>query len=33
VPEEFTAYNLPDGFEEVDTNPEQLVNSIEEAGE
>ncbi|HHV71226.1 MAG TPA: hypothetical protein GXX38_01275 [Clostridia bacterium] len=33
VPVELIAYSLPTGFEEVDTNPEQLVTSLEEAGE
>ncbi len=31
VPEEFFAYKVPEGFDEIDTNPEQLVNSLEEA--
>lgn len=33
LPAELVAYNLPSGFKEKTTNPEQLVNSIEEAGE
>jgi len=30
LPEELTIYSVPDGFEEVDRNPEQWVNNIEE---
>jgi outer membrane lipoprotein-sorting protein len=33
ISEELMAYNLPNGYREVDTNPEQLVSSIEEAAE
>ena len=33
IPEELVAYNVPEGFEEINTNPEQLVNSMEEAQE
>lgn len=32
VPAELTAYNLPDGYQEIDTNPEQLVSDMQEAG-
>ncbi|OPZ91143.1 MAG: hypothetical protein BWY74_02059 [Firmicutes bacterium ADurb.Bin419] len=32
IPPKYTAYNLPDGFEQINTNPEQLVGNIEEAG-
>jgi outer membrane lipoprotein-sorting protein len=31
IPAELIAYDLPTGFEEINTNTEQLVNSIEEA--
>jgi outer membrane lipoprotein-sorting protein len=31
LPKELVSYNLPEGFEEIDKNPEQLVNNIEEA--
>lgn len=31
IPSERTVYNLPGGFEEIDTNPEQRVGYIEEA--
>lgn len=31
IPAELTAYSLPDSFKEIDTNPEQVVNSMEEA--
>jgi outer membrane lipoprotein-sorting protein len=31
IPAELIAYNLPAGFEEINTNKEQLVNNIEEA--
>lgn len=30
LPEELTSYSVPGGFEEVDRNPEQWVNNIEE---
>ncbi|WP_202707990.1 LolA family protein [Sporosalibacterium faouarense] len=33
IPEELTVYKLPDGFDEVNENSEQLVNSVEEAKE
>ncbi len=33
VPGELLAYKVPEGFDEVDTNPELLVGSMEEAGE
>ncbi|HOM03304.1 MAG TPA: sigma-E factor regulatory protein RseB domain-containing protein [Acetivibrio sp.] len=32
IPGEILAYDLPEGFEEIDNNPELLVNNIEEAG-
>lgn len=33
IPEELIAYNIPEEFEEINTNPEQLVNNMEEAQE
>ena len=33
VPKELLSYNVPKGFKEINTNPEQVVNSIEEAKE
>lgn len=33
IPEEFLSYSLPDGYEEINKNEEQFVNSIEEAGD
>lgn len=33
IPAELTAYNVPDGFKEINANPEQLVNNMEEARE
>jgi outer membrane lipoprotein-sorting protein len=33
VPAELLSYSYPAGFKEIDTNPEQLVNNLEEAGE
>lgn len=33
LPEELIAYNIPEGFEEIDKNPEQLVSNMEEAEE
>ncbi|WP_066309574.1 sigma-E factor regulatory protein RseB domain-containing protein [Bacillus sp. FJAT-29814] len=31
IPEELTAYDVPAGFKEINTNPEQIVSSLEEA--
>lgn len=31
IPAEMIVYKLPEGFEEIDTNPEQIVTSLEEA--
>ncbi|HHX17632.1 MAG TPA: hypothetical protein GX727_02085, partial [Clostridium sp.] len=31
LPEELITYNIPNGFEKIDKNPEQLINNIEEA--
>lgn len=31
VPEALLSYNVPKGFKEINTNPEQVVNSLEEA--
>jgi outer membrane lipoprotein-sorting protein len=31
VPQEYLSYNLPSGYEEIDTDPEQVINTIEEA--
>lgn len=33
IPEELMAYNIPEGFKEINTNPEQIVNNMEEAQE
>jgi len=33
IPEDLTAYQIPDGFNEISANPEQLVNNMEEARE
>jgi outer membrane lipoprotein-sorting protein len=33
IPDEFIAYSVPYGYKEIDTNPEQLVNSVEEVRE
>jgi len=33
IPAELIAYKLPDGFKEIDTHPEQLVSTLEEAAE
>ena len=33
LPEELVSYSIPDGFKEIDKNPEQLVNNMEEAEE
>jgi outer membrane lipoprotein-sorting protein len=33
IPTELISYKVPDGFKETDKHPEQLVNSLEEAGE
>jgi len=33
IPEELIAYNIPHDFEEINTNPELLVNNMEEAQE
>ncbi|GAE89451.1 LolA family protein [Acetivibrio straminisolvens] len=33
IPTELLSYDLPQGFEEIDENPELLVNNIEEAAE
>jgi len=33
IPEELITYHIPEGFKEINTNPEQLVNNIEEAQE
>lgn len=31
MPKELLSYNVPKGFKEINTNPEQMVNSLEEA--
>lgn len=33
IPVELTNYNLPSGFKEIDTNPEQIVSNLSEARE
>jgi len=33
IPEELISYQLPEGFQEIDSDPEQLVNNIGEASE